>query len=180
LNLPIDKAQTKRINKIAKLFIKQNKTHFGQESKRNLQRLDSAIRLHEIGLSLAHDDFHKHGSYILENSDMAGFSKLEQKYLSFLVLNQRRKLNPMPNTYGFAPNWDLVLIMRLACLLNRRRDNDNVPKGIHLRFFPEGAFLTLDKDWAKDHPLTMDLLNKEKKYLSQQNYIFDVCETSDA
>jgi exopolyphosphatase/guanosine-5'-triphosphate,3'-diphosphate pyrophosphatase len=176
----IDKAQTKRINKIAKLFIKQNKTHFGQESKLNLQRLDSAIRLHEIGLSLAHDDFHKHGSYILENSDMAGFSKLEQKYLSFLVLNQRRKLNPMPNTYGFAPNWDLVLIMRLACLLNRRRDNDNAPKGIHLLFFPEGASLTLDKDWAKDHPLTMDLLNKEKKHLLQQNYIFDVCETSGA
>jgi exopolyphosphatase/guanosine-5'-triphosphate,3'-diphosphate pyrophosphatase len=130
--------------------------------RNQVQRLDSAIRLHEIGLSLAHDDFHKHGSYILENSDMAGFSKLEQKYLSFLVLNQRRKLNPMPNTYGFAPNWDLVLIMRLACLLNRRRDNDNAQKGIHLLFFPEGASLTLDKDWAKDHPLTMDLLNKEK------------------
>jgi hypothetical protein len=86
----------------------------------------------------------------------------------------------MPNTYGFAPNWDLVLIMRLACLLNRRRDNDNAQKGIHLLFFPEGASLTLDKDWAKDHPLTMDLLNKEKKHLLQQNYIFDVCEISGA
>jgi exopolyphosphatase/guanosine-5'-triphosphate,3'-diphosphate pyrophosphatase len=37
-----------------------------------------AGRLHEVGMSISHDGFHKHGAYILQNADMPGFAAGEQ------------------------------------------------------------------------------------------------------
>jgi len=31
--------------------------------------------LHEVGLQISHDGYHKHGAYVVENADMAGFAK---------------------------------------------------------------------------------------------------------
>ena len=166
----VDAGQVVRVHRIARHLMRQNEDFFGGEYRRCRRRLKSAIRLHEIGLAIAHSGFHKHGAYLLENSDMPGFSKQEQKHLSFLVLNQRRKLQPLPETYGFTPNWNLVLIMRLACLLSRRRDKNCLPEGIQLSFVDGGARLSLRREWVERHPLTMDQLNKEQKYMSQQGY----------
>ncbi len=170
----VDQGQVERVRKVTDFFLTQNRDYFGNQFRRVSRRLKSAVRLHEIGLAIAHSAYHKHGAYLLENSDMPGFSKLEQKHLSFLVLNQRRKLKPLPETYGFEPNWDMVLIIRLACLLSRRRDNNNLPDESVLTFNTEGAQLSFRKRWAKSHPLTLDLLEKEKKYMKQQNYILEL------
>lgn len=170
----VDTAQVQRVSGVADYFMMQNRDYFGTQYRRHSRRMISAIQLHEIGLAIAHGGFHRHGAYLLENSDMPGFSKQEQKHLSFLVLNQRRKLNPLPETYGFTPNWDLVAILRLACVLCRRRDDDCLPVGIALECRGSGATLTLKKPWVKTHPLTMELLKKEQKYLAQQQYVLDI------
>ena len=44
----------------------------GGDDRRMLSR---AARLHEVGLAIAHSGYHVHGAYILENSDIAGFSQ---------------------------------------------------------------------------------------------------------
>src|SRR3546814_5701054 len=36
-----------------------------------------AARLHEVGLVIAHSQYHVHGAYVLENSDIAGFRSEE-------------------------------------------------------------------------------------------------------
>jgi exopolyphosphatase/guanosine-5'-triphosphate,3'-diphosphate pyrophosphatase len=54
-----------------------------------------AVSLHEIGLSVAHSEFHKHGAYILGHADMPGFSKRDQARLALLVLGQRGKLQKL-------------------------------------------------------------------------------------
>src|SRR3546814_152440 len=51
-----------------------------------------AARLHEVGLVIAHSQYHVHGAYVLENSDIAGFSRQEQQYLGALVRTHRRKI----------------------------------------------------------------------------------------
>ena len=51
-----------------------------------------AGRLHEIGMSISHDGFHKHGAYILQNADMPGFSAGEQGRLALLVFGCRGRL----------------------------------------------------------------------------------------
>ena len=50
-----------------------------------------AARLHEIGLDVAHSGYHRHGAYLLENADMPGFPREEQRLLARLVGGHRRK-----------------------------------------------------------------------------------------
>ncbi len=42
-----------------------------------------ASHVHEIGLAISHSQFHRHGAYLLEHSDLAGFSRPEQRLLAF-------------------------------------------------------------------------------------------------
>ena len=44
-----------------------------------------AARLHEIGLDVSHSGYHRHGAYLLENADMPGFPREEQRLLARLV-----------------------------------------------------------------------------------------------
>ncbi|MCP1315381.1 exopolyphosphatase, partial [Halomonas sp. 707D7] len=50
-----------------------------------------ACLVHEIGLAISHSQFHRHGAYLLEHSDLAGFSRPEQRLLAHLVRAHRRK-----------------------------------------------------------------------------------------
>ena len=55
--------------------------------------------------------------------------------------------------------WPLVLCLRLAVILQRRRDGRATP--IRLRPKPDGWILELDRKWAADHPLTDQSLTRE-------------------
>src|SRR5690606_23800234 len=41
--------------------------------------LARAARLHELGLTIAHSQYHVHGAYVVEHSDIAGFSRQQQQ-----------------------------------------------------------------------------------------------------
>ena len=40
-----------------------------------------AASLHEIGRAVSFSGFHKHGAYLIENSELAGFSRADQRLL---------------------------------------------------------------------------------------------------
>ena len=42
-------------------------------------------RVHEIGMDIAHYQYHKHGAYLIEHSDLPGFSRQDQQMLALLV-----------------------------------------------------------------------------------------------
>lgn len=163
----VDVDQAQRVNRCAERLLAQVKDDFKVD--RAGQLLVWAGSLHEIGLSVAHSGYHKHGAYLLLHSDMPGFSKQEQKLLSFVVLNHRRKLRGMPEAYGFDPDWRLLLIFRLACLFSRRRDDDALPDTITINLRKDGAQLTLDGEWLDNHPLTSEDLAVEQRYLKAVN-----------
>ena len=50
-----------------------------------------AAELHELGLSVSHSQYQKHGAYLLENLDMPGFGRRDQTRLATLVRYHRRK-----------------------------------------------------------------------------------------
>ncbi|MFO8045055.1 MAG: exopolyphosphatase [Halomonas sp.] len=84
-----------------------------------------ASRLHEIGLAISHSQFHRHGAYLLEHSDMAGFSRPEQRLLAFLVRAHRRKFptrewQALPASVQHS-HARLARLLRLAMLLNHSR-----------------------------------------------------------
>src|SRR3546814_10299253 len=92
-----------------------------------------AARLHEVGLVIAHSQYHVHGAYVLENSDIAGFSRQEQQYLGALVRTHRR--NIPGNAFDALPDRLLAsarrsaALLRIAVLLHRGYDAREIQIG---------------------------------------------------
>ncbi|MDB6063049.1 MAG: hypothetical protein JWM78_3152 [Verrucomicrobiaceae bacterium] len=162
----VDRAQARRVSRLAGTLLKQVEKQIATEFGQAQRLLHWAVDLHEIGLSIAHSGYHKHGAYILASSDMPGFSRQEQQLLGFLVLNHRRKLKPQPAAYGFVPDWRLVVVLRLACLFLRRRDTTLVPSGIEINFSGARCRVKLPVKWLDTRPLTREDLLQEKQLLA--------------
>ncbi len=112
-----------------------------------------AAKLHEIGISIAHNGYHKHGAYILTFADMPGFSKKDQARLAMLVLGHRGKLDKVAVLPKGDVNWLLILSLRLAVLFHRSRsDQGRLPYSIAMG--DKGATLELPADWLAANPLT--------------------------
>jgi len=127
---------------------------------RDARLLSWAAQLSEIGLSISHIDHHKHGSYILGHCDMPGFSEHEQAVIAEIVLGQTGGLTKMRSRMNHEDDWLRVLCMRLAVILNRRRDR-HLPPRLRLRLKGSGARLELPEDWVQAHPLTHQSMQQE-------------------
>ena len=130
-------------------------------------------RLHEIGLAISHSSFHKHGSYLVENSDMAGFSRQDQQLLWALVRTHRQSFKPhrFNNAPGHLPEKarKLAIILRLAILLNRNRLDDQVPP-IALQGHQKNLTIRFPQGWLDALPLTQAVLQEEATRLSSGGF----------
>lgn len=160
----IDTEHAQRVGATANLLLDQVKDSLATPHYLVRRVLRWAIALHEIGLSVAHNGYQKHSAYLLANSDMPGFSRQEQKMLSFLVLNHRRKLRPMETSYGFYEDWGLVLVFRLACIIHRKRSEIVLPAALELSYIKGKAAFSVSEDWLAEHPLILEDLNREIAY----------------
>ena len=121
-----------------------------------------AALLHEIGLDIAHSQYHKHGGYLLENMELAGFSLSEQHDLARLVRTHRRKLPPAE----LATPPALGIVLRLAVVLHRGRTADPLPRfAIEVRPPRREIGLRFPAKWLAAHPLTRLDLEQEAQYL---------------
>ena len=93
--------------------------------------LRRAAYLHEIGLAISHAGYHRHGAYLLQHSDIAGFSQIDQNHLSHLVAHHRRKLRSDARADVLKVGGNklvyLCLLLRLAVLLNHSRSDQMLP-----------------------------------------------------
>lgn len=93
--------------------------------------LRRAAYLHEIGLAISHGGYHRHGAYLLQHSDIAGFSQIDQNLISHLVAHHRRKLRSDAKIdvmkVGGSKLVHLCLLLRLAVLLNHSRSDAMLP-----------------------------------------------------
>jgi exopolyphosphatase/guanosine-5'-triphosphate,3'-diphosphate pyrophosphatase len=127
---------------------------------RGARLLGWAAMLREIGMSIAHADFHKHGAYVLRHCDMPGFSEDEQSRIAALVLGQSGGLTKLRPVLIDTDDWLRVLALRLAVILHRRRDGQ-LPPDVRLRVKGGAARIEIDADWAARHPLTDQSLRLE-------------------
>jgi exopolyphosphatase/guanosine-5'-triphosphate,3'-diphosphate pyrophosphatase len=129
-------------------------------SERASRKLEWAARLHEIGCRISHSDYHRHGAYILDNTDAAGFAMPELHRLGQLVLGQRgkvRKLDVDLEDSGFALQ---LLCLRLAvALCHARRDPDT--EGLQLQLRGNRFLLAARRGWAVGYPQSAHLLREE-------------------
>jgi len=132
-----------------------------------------AARLHEIGLDISHDGYQRHGAYIAEHADMPGFPRSEQRFLATLIRSQRHRveerfLDELPEAWREA-GLRLVVILRLAVLLNRSRNDAELPPLI-VAPFDDGLSIVIDSDWLVANPLTVADLEREQGLLAQVGY----------
>lgn len=130
-------------------------------SERASRKLDWAARLHEIGCRISHSDYHRHGAYILDNTDAAGFAMPELHRLGILVLGQRGKVRKLVEVdltdAGFALQ---LLCLRLAvALCHARRDPDT--EGLQLQVKGNRFALAARRGWAVGYPQSAHLLREE-------------------
>ncbi len=200
----IDTRQAERIEKSARRFLAQLRGNGGKKTvKTDLRGEDAlflawAACLHEIGISISHGAYHKHGAYILSFADLPGFSARERNRLSRLVLSHRGKLEklamlfPVPDGYGIGHGVDdrerherqLIFSLRLAVLLHRGRDpqvqdpsefcrvhHEHKGKGEEEKFV-----LELPPHWLEKHPLSAMGLEEEKNAWQRVGIEFEIRE----
>lgn len=156
----VDARQAERVKRTALEFLGQLIDIDQPENEHDVRFLSWAASLHEIGISISHSGFHKHGAYIASYADMPGFSKKDQERLAFMLLGQRGKLERLATMAVADPLWRLVFCLRLAALLHRSRDEHPLPPCV-IKLTASGFVLELPAGWLNDNPLSASVLADE-------------------
>ena len=128
-----------------------------------------AAQLHEVGLVITHNGYHKHSGYIVRHSDLQGFSQIDQQVLAALVRLHRGKfavevIRELPSAWQL-PVQQLAVILRLAYLLHRSRTPGLRPP-IQLEVLRNGIELGFTQSrWLSKRPLTRADLEREVELL---------------
>jgi len=169
-----DKDHAARIKQtISTMLAQLNNKHSWSYDEDVVQFLQWAADLHETGIDIAHNHYHKHSAYLIENSDLAGFSRQDQLILATIVRTHRRKFS---NAIFFdlpAP-WNkqaacLTLVLRLAILLHRNRDEQSLPD-FKITLTKTKITVKFPFNWLAQSPLTHADLTQEAEYLRVAGY----------
>jgi exopolyphosphatase/guanosine-5'-triphosphate,3'-diphosphate pyrophosphatase len=161
----VDTSQALRVARVAHHFLAQLCSQRDDQSNQQsmLKTVEWAAHLHEIGMSISHTDYHKHGAYILDQSDAAGFALSELHQLSLLVHGHRGKLKKLDANFE-DENFSLQLMcLRLAVIVcHARREPEfeqirlNLPKKSN-----QSVEIILPPLWTLNFPQSAHLLNEE-------------------
>ena len=154
----VERAHAARVSALAVALYRRIAT---DRDPAQVQLLAWAAVLHEIGMSVAHLGFHKHGAYVLQHADMPGFSAGEQSRLAVLVYGCRGGLAKVGAALDDPQLRAQLLALRLAVLFHHARSEIALPR-IALtdgRRFGVGV----SARWLAKHPLTAHLLDRERR-----------------
>lgn len=173
----VDEVHADRVAQMATQFYQQVAAEWKLDSEDYMHRLQWAAMMHEVGLSISHNQFHKHSAYLVAYSDMPGFSREEQLALSVMVRGQRRsfpkkQMKSLPEEL-YLPTKRLTVLLRLAMVFNRGR-SEITDTYIGLKVTGKSLSLTLPKGWLQEHPLTEADLEQEIAYLNKIDYSLKV------
>lgn len=166
----VDKEQADQVERTAIKLWQQVAHEWALLDEESELLLRWAAQLHEAGLFIAHNQYHKHGAYLLEFSDMAGFSWQTQRLLALLVRSHRRKLSeesfagtPPERTLEFKR---LTVLLRLAVVLHHAR-RVTLPDTLQVSCTAQSLRLAFGEQWLSRHPLSVADLEAERSYLAK-------------
>ena len=174
----IDTRQSARVKRIAFNFFSQ--LSLSDDDKIEFERtLGWAADLHEVGLSIAHADYHKHSAYVLEHADMPGFSNDDQAVLALIVLGHHGKIGKVKVRNPRRSGWLTLLCLRLAVLLSRRREDlPSLP--VSVENTDDMIRILADKEWLATHPLSEYSLRSEVQEWNRAGFACEFIETTAA
>jgi exopolyphosphatase/guanosine-5'-triphosphate,3'-diphosphate pyrophosphatase len=164
----VDLGQAARVRRTAIMLLRQVATAWNLDEGEAGRHLAWAAQLHEVGLAMSYEHYHRHGAYIVANSDMPGFSRDDQQVLATLLVGHRRKLKLLTFVELPGPRASmtrrLLVLLRLAVLLNRGRSPNPRPDAI-ISGSKKKLKLALPAEWLDEHPLTRLDLKSEASHL---------------
>lgn len=169
----IDQAQAERVYQTAYLLSTQYQAWQKNDLSEEMREiLLWAARLHEVGIVINHKGVQKHSAYILQNMELPGFDKEQQRLLVTLVRYQINLFKPSElsksGRYTDKDILAIVRLLRLAIMLNKPRQATDKTEQIYLEIdrtlnqwklkFAEG--------YLKHTPLIHNELKAEKRLLN--------------
>jgi exopolyphosphatase/guanosine-5'-triphosphate,3'-diphosphate pyrophosphatase len=165
----VDHDQAHRVARLALNFYQTLDPHALEEQ---IKRLNWAAQWHEVGFTISHSDYHKHGAYLVQHSELPGFSRSDQERIAELVLAQRGNLKKVAALLSQRETATKFLALRLAVIFAHARRRLDLPNW-RLAFGRTIEF-ALDADWLSRHPLTHYLLEEEAKHWERVGVPFAV------
>ncbi|WP_420825433.1 exopolyphosphatase [Vibrio astriarenae] len=175
----VDLEHAESVNQTAMHLLNQVDAELGISKKTELvDLLQWAALLHEVGLSISLQAFHRHSAYILRHTNMPGFNQEQQQVLSTLVRFQRKalKLHEMEPFVLFKRKHILTLIkiLRLAIVLNGQRNDEPVPK-LSVSIDKECWTLSCaDSHWLEENKLLQADLVTEQAYWQNADWALNI------
>lgn len=165
----VDLQQARALSRTARKLLDQVAKPWNLDTQIASRLIGWAALLHEVGLVITHNGYHKHSEYILRNSDLQGFSQTDQGLLAALVRLHRGKfaqetLDNLPTAW-VEPVKRMAMVLRIAYLLHRSRTPDLRPP-VRLAVARRGLELSFTgRKWLEERPLTQADLEREVELL---------------
>jgi exopolyphosphatase/guanosine-5'-triphosphate,3'-diphosphate pyrophosphatase len=173
----VDLEQAGRVERTALALLAQAASAWDLESTASERMLSWAARLHEVGLAISYSGYHRHGAYLVENSDMPGFSRQDQQLLAALILGHRRKPDAArleqlaPDL--LEPAQCLCALLRIAVRLHRSRSPRAVP-AFKLSARKKELRLEFERGWLDLHSLSRADFEEERRQLAPLGFDLSV------
>jgi exopolyphosphatase/guanosine-5'-triphosphate,3'-diphosphate pyrophosphatase len=163
----IDQRHAQRVADMAVELASQLQNRWDVDKFEGLSMLSSGALLHELGLLIEYKNHHHHGAYIINHSDLPGFTRAQQQLIMALVHNHRadisREVIARQTMTSVLLTVRLTRILRLAVILSMRRRHEVLPE-VKITTKAETLILQMPANWLEQHPLMRAELEQEVQY----------------
>lgn len=169
--LSVDTEHADRVAQTCKVLYRQLKKFWPLNQVNDAKLfLIWAAKLHEIGLHINSSSVHRHSAYIVANSPLPGFNQESQLLLTTLLRFHRKKIKPdeLPEFSLFQQNdvIRLIVLFRLAVLLNQKRQNNFLPD-LQVNAKDCNLELNFAKGWLLDKDLFNSVIDVEQQQIAK-------------
>ena len=165
----VDQSQIERVRNTADRLWQSCKVDWFGNAEEYGRLFGWACELHEIGTQISAQHYHRHGSYIISNGALRGFSRQQQAQLALLVRSHRRSFPALAFGQFEAVHglrmMRLAALLRVAVILERSRDDNESPDPVGARVDDRTLVLELPQGWLAAHPLSRRELAEEQGQL---------------
>lgn len=169
----IDQQHAERVAEMATELAQQLYPQWDLNKFEGQSMLRCSAMLHEIGLLIEYKNHHHHGAYIINHSDLPGFTRAQQQLVMALVYNHRNEINreiiARQTMTSVLLTVRLTRILRLAVILSMRRRNEVRPP-VSIQADDKVLTLTMPTGWLEQHPLMRAELEQEVLYQKQAGW----------
>jgi exopolyphosphatase / guanosine-5'-triphosphate,3'-diphosphate pyrophosphatase len=151
----VDTRQAERVAAIAQSLWR------GASDEHDDDAIGWAARLLEIGMTVAHEDYHRHSAYLIAHSDLPGFSERERSLVGALVLGHTGSLKKLDRTLFEGKDLLRLLCIRIAAIFAHGRSDSD--ERLSFAVANDQFDLTVDAQLSERRPLTQWLLEEERE-----------------